>query len=445
MRILEIIQLNEASVFSKPVGYTLLVGDSKGGQKLKSVAAEIGIDLSGEIKVAAGKNKIEGRTLTVGKGADIINMIDSKNNMFTIVGSKDAIEPKFVNPTANRGEIAEGILGAAMFAKFTARESGDGIGQVTTSDVWRVIYNLKQTNTDEYSTEVKDSNSKIADHITFVLKLKSAPFAAVTDPKQQPDFQEMVDSATSYINSSHATRYSKYFYVNGKADVIKVVSDGVTSEAERKTDVELEILDHKTKQMKRGKLAISLKYGPVKQFGQVGGTKFKSMKELWGQFGINIDNLESHYTELHDESPEKALRAMYAKIAEYIAMQVEGDDDAREYDLINNVANAINYFATKNDPSVSLVQFTMGGGFKVLRFNTLASKLKEIDLTATYNDANVLPEIYIYDANNRKNVLIKIRAKNEFKTDKKTGEKVSYVRNLIEKGPLLDIVASSSK
>lgn len=439
MRILELMTLNEASVFDKPVGYTLLISDGTPGQKLKTMAAEIGIDLSGEIKVAAGKDKIEGRTLSVGKGTDIINMIDSKNNMFTLIGTKGAIEKSFVNPTANRGEIAEGILGAAMFAKFTSRSGDDMIGTVDTQDVWNVIYNLKQSNTDEYSIDVKDSGSKIADHITFVLKLKSAPYAALTDPKQHPDFQELVDSATSYINSSHAARYSRYFYTNGKADIIRVVSDGVSGETERKTDIELEILDHKTKKMKRGKLSISLKVGPVKQFGQVGGIEFSSMKKLWNMFSIDIDALEPHYIELYEKNPLEALGAMYAKIADFIAMQVSGDDSTEEYDVIKSVADAITYFATLNDPGVSIVQLGTKGRYKILRFNTLESKLRQIDLTSEYIGTKAMPELQIKDANSGK-VLVTVRAKNEFKDDG-----TSYIRNIIEKGPLLDDVASSSK
>lgn len=438
MKIFEIIQLNEASVFDKPIGYTLLVSDGAGGQKLKAVAASAGINLDGEIKVAAGKNKMDGRTLTVGKGADTINLIDADGHPFTIVGNKGAIEKSFVNPKANRGEIAEGILGAAMFAKFTARQH-DGIGAVTPQEVWHVIYNLKQTGTDRYSMVVEDSNSKIADKITFVLKLKSAPYMALTDPKQQPNYLDLVRSATSYVNSSHATRYSNYFYTNGKADVVNVVSDGVSEEAGRKTDIELEILDHKTGQMKRSKMAISLKVGTVKQFGQVGGTEFSSMKKLWGMFGINVDNLENHYIELRNKDQMQAVRAMYSKIAEFIALQVRGDDDQKEYDLIENTVSAINYFATLNDPNVSIVQLVGKGKYKILRFNNLEPKLRKLDLTAEYIDSKATPEIRILDEISGK-ILLTIRAKNEFKDDG-----TSYVRNLIEKGALLDVVASSLK
>lgn len=439
MRFLELMPLNEASVFDKPVGYTLLISDGTPGQKLKTLASDVGIDLAGEIKVAAGKNKIKDRTITVGMGSEIINMIDRNGNMFTLVGTKGAIEKSFVNPTANRGEIAEGILGAAMFAKFAARESSSEIGSVSTQQVWDVIYNLKQSNADEYSIDIKDSNSTTADHIVFVLRLKSAAYAALTDPKQHPDFQELVDSATAYVNSSHASRYSRYFYNNGKADVIRVISDGVSGETERKTDVELEVLDHKTKQMKRGKLSISLKVGPVKQFGQVGGAEFSSMKKLWNMFGIDVTTLEPHYVTMYEENPVKALGALYAKVADFIANQVSGDDSGEEYDLIKSVSDAINYFATLNDPGVSIVQLGTKGRYKILRFNALESKLRQIDLTSEYVDTKAMPELKIKDANTGK-VLITIRAKNEFKDDG-----TSYVRNYIEKGPLLDDVASSSK
>jgi hypothetical protein len=152
-----------------------------------------------------------------------------------------------------------------------------------------------------------------------------------------------------------------------------------------------------------------------------------------------VDALEPHYTEMYNENPVEALGAMYAKIADYIAMQVDGDDNDKEYDLIKNVAEAITYFATLNDPGVSIVQLGSKGRYKILRFNALESKLRQIDLTSEFVGTKAMPELQIKDANSGK-VLVTVRAKNEFKEDGS-----SYVRNIIEKGPLLDDVASSSK
>ena len=430
--------ITEASVMSKPVGYTLLLSDGAAGEQLKPFLVDAGIEPKGEIKIVSfGPKKVE-PILKLGNGDATVVLVDANGKQFTITGTKGNIEKTFVNPLANKGEIAEGILGAAMFAKFVARNGG-GIGTVSVDDVWRTIYNLKQSGEDQYSTTVKDKNNKIADQVTFVLRLKSAPYAALTDPKQQPNYNELAQSAVAYVNSSHAERYSKYFYTNGKADTIRVISDGVSGETERKTDIELEIFDHKTGKMKRGKLSISLKAGPVKQFGQVGGIEFDSMLKLWGYFGINVSNLKTYYEDMASTDADGALRTMYSKIADYIAKNVDGDSSVEEYDLIKNVVKAINYFATLNDPTVSIVQFTSKGQYKILRFNNIESRLRKMNLSAEYHGDKAMPEVAIVDLTSGK-ALITIRAKNEFKEDGS-----SYVRNIIEKGPLLDIVASASK
>lgn len=430
--------ITEASVMSKPVGYALLLSDGAAGTQFKPFLIDAGIQPNGELKIVSFGPKMVEPIIKLGNGNAVVVLTDVNGKSFTVQGSKSNIEKTFVNPTANKGEIAEGILGAAMFAKFVARNSG-GIGTITVDDIWNTVYNLKRSGQDQYSKSVKDTNNKIADQVTFVLRLKSAPYAALTDPAQQANYTELAQSAVAYVNSSHAERYSKYFYTNGKADVIRVISDGVSDETGRKTDIELEILDHKTGNMRRGKLNISLKAGPVKQFGQVGGIEFKSMRELWGRFGINVNNLEAFYTDMSSTDPQGALGTMYEKIADYIAKSVAGDSEVDEYDLVKNVASAINYFATLDDPTVSLVQFGTKGRYKVLRFSSIADKLRAINLSAKYIGNKATPEVHIFDTVSGA-TLISVRAKRSF------NEKGDvYIRNIIEKGPLLDELGSVTK
>jgi hypothetical protein len=96
------------------------------------------------------------------------------------------------------------------------------------------------------------------------------------------------------------------------------------------------------------------------------------------------------------------------------------------------VADAVTFFATLGDTNVELVQFDKGG-FKILRFHNLVEKLKVVDLTATFSDSKARPEITIHDVHNPKNILITIRCKVETKDN---GD--LYVRNIIEKGKLLE-------
>ena len=121
MRLLEL--LTEASVFDPKYlpGTEFLLGSGAAAEELNIKAKELGIDLSDVIKKAAGTNNIQGKTIQHGKGTDTVNFFDSKGQEFTVTGTKGKISTSFVKNIANRGEVAEGILGAAMFSKFTKR------------------------------------------------------------------------------------------------------------------------------------------------------------------------------------------------------------------------------------------------------------------------------------------------------------------------------------
>jgi hypothetical protein len=107
-----------------------------------------------------------------------------------------------------------------------------------------------------------------------------------------------------------------------------------------------------------------------------------------------------------------------------------GNNDTEEARFVDEVARAVTHFATLGDANVELVDFDKGG-FKILRFKNLEYKLRNIDLTASYT-GKTRPEISIHDVEDPKKELIAIRCKVE---NKKSGP---YVRNYIEKGPLLE-------
>ena len=106
-------------------------------------------------------------TVAYSKGGDGYVFSNNRGQSVLITGSSSTIGPAFNAYTgatadaeggkiANRGETAEGIMGAAMFAKFTKREPGEDIGTVTPQDIGNVLDNLQQTGKDQYQVEVKD-------------------------------------------------------------------------------------------------------------------------------------------------------------------------------------------------------------------------------------------------------------------------------------------------
>ena len=433
--------LNEVTLSKYAPGQRFLISGGVKGQQFKDLLADQGIDADGVITLT-GTEPNNGPLIQMGRGDTVYTFQNEAGQFWTVAGSTSAIEAPFVHykgggedeedaKVANKGEIAEGILGAAMFSKFVKRQPGEEVGQVTPQDITGILDRLKQTSEDMYQLTVNDSDNEYADTVTFLLRLKTGPYRDLMDPAKRQLLINEYTSAAAYVNSAMAERYSKYFYLNGKADDIAILADGAASETEKKADVWVAVKD-KNGNMRQLRLNTSLKVGGVKQFGQVGGSSIESMQKLWSYFDIDVSEYIDAYGKRLKKDPIDALGFMYKKIAQHLAAQLSGDEVEQEVQFVDKIAHAVTYFATLGDPSVELVDFDKGG-FKILRFKNLEHKLKTVDLTATYIASKATPEISIHEVGNPKNALINIRAKRE---TKKSGE--IYFRNLIEKGRLLE-------
>ena len=335
---------------------------------------------------------------------------------------------------ANRGEISEGVLGAAIVAKF-AKRTEDGIGEITVEDVGNVLSALGKTGKDEYTTNIAGRDGANKDTLVFVLRLKTAPYKDLMDPAKRSMIADLFSSAVKYANSSMSQRYATFFYHNHKDDMIKVISDGISDESGRKTDVYVEVESPIGSQARTTKLDVSLKAGPVKQFGQVGGTGFDKLVELFTRFGVDISEFEESYNK--EQNKVEALTMIYTGAAELLTQHMSGDK--REEQFIKEVINGINYFGTLNNPNVKLVQFDKGD-YSVIDFNRLHKFVKKINLVADIvTDKEGKPQIQVKDQTSGERFLT-IRAKIENKVDK-AGTPYKYFRNIIEKESLLGKLA----
>ena len=163
------------------------------------------------------------------------------------------------------------------------------------------------------------------------------------------------------------------------------------------------------------------------------------MIKLWNYFGVDITPYIPNYEAKLAKDQFGALEYMYRSIAEQLSQELAGDNDTEEAKFITNISNAVSYFATLGHKNVELVDFSKGG-FKILRFNDLVQKLRNVNLTATYKESKGRPEIGIHDVANPKRELLSVRVKIE---NRLSGEQ--YVRNVIEKGPLLEELTTVQK
>lgn len=339
----------------------------------------------------------------------------------------------------NLGDMAEGVVGAAICARFMFKNRN-----ITHRNVYGVLRSLgtptnypgKKGKQVEKTFKSANANPKIMDDVRLFISLAEVNMMALLSRGNEMLLREYVDSAVKYANSNNVKKWAQLVYENNRYDKIEVLSDGLGGQRSTKVDVTVKITDAEGKLVPVD-ILVSLKAGDVKQFGQVSGAEFEKQEELWEQlFGYKskIAGLKNKYNQLMfvDKKPDEAVTLVYSTVTKLLVRDLRSNPDK----VLQSLAKAINYFATLNEENVTLVQVG-GGKAKVYKFDDIYNAISGREYKAEIKTgASGLPTILI---NSGKDSLIQFRVKQEFKRDGSP-----YVRNYIEKQKLLgDLIAET--
>ena len=345
------------------------------------------------------------------------------------------------NVRYNLGDMAEGVVGAAITARFIYKNKN-----VNAQLVYGVLSALAKSGPTNYpgkkgkqvekTFKSANKNPKIMDDVRCFISLAEVNMLALLSPSNKELLKEYVDSAVKYANSNNVKKWSKLVYENNRYDKIEVLSDGLGGQRSTKVDVSVKITNDEGKLLPVD-ILVSLKAGDVKQFGQVSGAEFEKQEELWEQlFGYrnNISRLRQAYDKLMfiDKKPEEAVFLVYSTVTKLLVRDLRSKPD----EVLQSLSKAINYFATLNEENVTLVQVG-GGKAKVYKFDDIYSVISGRQYTAEIKSGTSgLPTITIKSGSES---LIQFRVKQEFKSDGSP-----YIRNYVEKLSLLgDLLAES--
>lgn len=336
---------------------------------------------------------------------------------------------------ANRGELAEGVLGAATFARIAQRPGKP----ITYNQVLKVIQSLPKTETGGTISRKVKGKDTVTDQIKLTVRLGANTYADLIDTNKLTSDELMnsyIKSTVRFVND-YTRLYANFFEQNGRPDEVEIVSDGVSENTDRKTDVYMVYVDEAgNRQLKH--FDISLKAGTVRQFGQVGygrasspiETRFAKVMELFTQFGIDQTSFKFNPKQFQDDGGVALIKDLYKQAVRLINQKLKGSDNATEYQYLDQIAQGITYYATSNDPTVKLLQLDKGR-YYVLDFKKLRPKLDGIDLEAQYAETKSGdPIVRIHDKTNPKSSgrLLQIRTKQDSN---------GYIRQILEKEPLL--------
>lgn len=335
----------------------------------------------------------------------------------------------------NIGDVAEGILGATLAARFLNREGGD----ITVEHVTHVLSILDEQNNISSSPRairkkigfnVFDSDEKTQDKVVLDVHLTTGNFLDLMDPKKMQFAKDTFEAAIAYANSGRILDHLLDWYVDNKPSTVSIISDGVSEQTGTKVDVRVLV---NGKEIDVGK--ISLKTSATEQLGQI-GKKWEAMNNLFVLlFGTEILEtrkktwLKVTTNPMHRQPAniKKAAYNIYHDVYKQIQHKLVGDDDEEEFEFLRRLAYGIKYQAVLDEEGVQLVQLGRGT-FNVLDFDKLEEALKGIDLDVHLRrsyQGNISPKLSVIDRLSG-DVIISIRPK--------TAAGGKTVRHYVEKG-----------
>ena len=349
---------------------------------------------------------------------------------------------------ANRGDLAEVLLGAAVTAKFWKHPAK---GMVTIDDIKEVLRMVLKSNPIELKRGDIGYESKISDIIRFKMGVPKKAHDFIQIESNWNYIKDLFNSVVHHVNSDRRLDLqSTVLSKNGKIDDIYVNAAGLEDQTGTKADIKLTIDGKQTVNQ------ISLKTD-IGQFAQVAGTTFDKQITIWERMGIDVSPTKGAYDAISNKiditlrhaSREEAKSSEVGKLLrdaaaipyKYAADELERKLKAQDMGIINQLANFIQIGATKNDPNIEIVKLESNKSKKARFGPNFIKNLKAIapELKVEYKKTSD-PIVNIYDpklGSGKNGSLLQIRAKY---TPESTKGKVKmyyhYLRNIVEAGDL---------
>jgi len=177
------------------------------------------------------------------------------------------------------------------------------------------------------------------------------------------DVKGIVTASVAYANGKYVQDWADMMYNNNQKNTIEVLSEGLLDQTGTKVDLKIRI------DGEQAGVGISLKFGDVKQFGQVGGTKWESMLALFNPLGVRFTkaNKDNYIDMLAAKKLAPALTEIYSNAAKQIAGK-------NKKAFAKSLSSFMVEHATRGEEDVVLVQLNRAEAH-VYDFDVLEKKL----------------------------------------------------------------------
>jgi hypothetical protein len=263
----------------------------------------------------------------------------------------------------NLGNVVEGIMGAAVTAKFLNPDA-----TVTPAKIMRILKSSKYESSLKANTVRRSYSGKIRnDSVQFTLSLNQKDYLALsmsfdenpneqlTDYKGADEIFKAYDNAAEYVNSAKTVKDALDRVIGDPhPNSVLIESEGAAAENQRGTKADLFI----TIDGKRERL-LSLKSGVIPQVGQMSGASFENLEKFFKSvlgFGLpsSMNNDIDFPKDSKDENVKKYIlqngfMKAYKHIYNSLKSTLSGDNDYKEYNFTSQVFKGLKYHSTLDE------------------------------------------------------------------------------------------------
>lgn len=340
--------------------------------------------------------------------------------------------------STNIGNLAEGVLGAAIVAKVSMRESGGKIGKVTATEVIKVLRIMQKAPSSPKGvskTQIKvDVGGTAKDRIIFHLNLGKVVMEELRKMKLV-DLTKISTAASSYVNSPRIAELAESMYQNNTNNKLEINVDGISDNRGTKADIVVKndnfVFDK-----------ISLKAGAQKSghtLGQVGGNTWQSLLRVFGDgasglgISMNVNANERTYLKLLTEKPtfqtvEKGVKFAYKEASHHFNRL--GSVAA------TNVHKFIRYHTMKEEEDIKLVKLH-NLTHKTLNPLKLEAALKGLKIKGITRLDSQWPIFMVYDGDMAPPTTIYSPSVIFSVTVKIDSRQIGYIYHLVKEGARL--------
>jgi hypothetical protein len=288
---------------------------------------------------------------------------------------------------ANRGDVAEGILAAALAARFNNTEGDAEQPLITKADVIKVLEDLDRGKSTSKKKKTILKTLKfppqetvtegVKDQVVLIVGLSENNFLDLMNKEKRDSVDDLFDSAVAYANTNEVLDQTLQWYLNDVSNKIEIIADGTSDQKGTKIDVRIK---DNNNEIELGK--ISLKAGATEQLGQI-GRKWEELVRLFTlMFGVNIsdkykDTWESAISKDNPDRSSALIRktaiGIYREAEKQIAQKIAGDDPEEFENFLEQMRVGIQNAATLGEENVKLIHLS-NKTFKVLDFGESLKK-----------------------------------------------------------------------